>query len=223
MITLSKPLYFNQQFFGILGADLPLEQIAKTISDMPVGEGAQALMITRDGTIIANRDSQLIMQPTTRISPQFTQTEIEQQLQHQEISEFDINGKSTLVYLKAVPGTDWLVGLQVEQDVVERSYLQTRMELLIVSAVFTLLAAVLIGGAVTYLFRDLNRVSAALSEIARGEGDLTVRIHLQQDEVTMVATAATEMAAATHEIASNVDATSREAHNAVNLSDTGRQ
>ena len=72
VITLSKPLYFNQQFFGILGADLTLEQIAKTISDMPVGEGAQALMITRDGTIIANRDSQLIMQPTTRISPQFT-------------------------------------------------------------------------------------------------------------------------------------------------------
>lgn len=277
VITLSKPLYFNQQFFGILGADLTLEQIAKTISDMPVGEGAQALMITRDGTIIANRDSQLIMQPTTRISPQFTQTEIEQQLQHQDISQFDINGKSTLVYLKAVPGTDWLVGLQVDQDVVERSYLQTRMELLIVSAVFTLLAAVLIGGAVTYLFRDLNHVSAALSEIARGEGDLTVRIHprtqdeigqlatnfnlfverlhkiilnlrdvadsltaqadvaaasaeerthrihLQQDEVTMVATAVTEMAAATHEIAGNVDATSREAHNAVNLSDTGRQ
>ncbi|MGL4268696.1 MAG: methyl-accepting chemotaxis protein [Plesiomonas sp.] len=277
VITLSKPLYVNQQLFGVLGADLTLDQIAKTISEMPVGDGAEALMITRDGKIIANRNPQLIMQPTTQISPAFTQEEIDLQIRTKQISMFDINGKPSLVYLKEVPGTDWLVGLQVEQSVVESSYLQTRTELLVLSVIFTLLAALLIGWAVTYLFRDLNRVSSALSEIARGEGDLTVRIqprtndevgllavnfnlfverlhkiilnlrdvadsltgqadlaaasaeerthriHLQQDEVTMVATAVTEMAAATQEIAGNVDATSREAHNAVNLSDMGRQ
>lgn len=49
------------------------------------------------------------------------------------------------------------------------------------------------------------------------------RIEVQQDEVTMVATAVTEMAAATEEIAGNADHTAQTAHDAVGLSEHGKQ
>ena len=55
-------------------------------------------------------------------------------------------------------------------------------QLIMTAVVITLIVIVLVSWLVSFLFRDLNRVSAALEEIASGEGDLTQRLEPKSDD-----------------------------------------
>ncbi|WP_438895109.1 hypothetical protein, partial [Bacillus cereus group sp. BC329] len=87
-------------------------------------------------------------------------------------------------FFSKVPGTEWLLGIELDKSVGLATMSSLMRQLIITAVIITGLVAVLVAWLVGFLFRDLNRVSSALAEIAEGDADLTQRIEPRyQDEV----------------------------------------
>jgi GAF domain-containing protein/methyl-accepting chemotaxis protein len=53
IVSVSTPVYFNEEFIGVMAADFRLEEIANNINSIQVGETGYAFLIDSDGHIIA--------------------------------------------------------------------------------------------------------------------------------------------------------------------------
>ncbi|KAB7678295.1 methyl-accepting chemotaxis protein [Plesiomonas shigelloides] len=277
IVTISVPVIENGVLQGVIGADLTLDQLLNKISSLKIGNGGYVMLLSGQDQIIAHPDKELSMQPITKLDPTLSNSRVEELESAGTLRALTINQQNKLMLLQRVPDSDWVLGFVLDEDAELANYRSTRNLLLGISVVLTLLTTIGITLLVGFLFRDLNRVSAALAEIADGEGDLTVRItpryddevgmlaknfnrfverlqnillqmrdiadslnnqathtaasaeertqriHMQQGEITMVATAVTEMSAATHEIAASADKAATEAGSAVSICHDGRE
>lgn len=80
------------------------------------------------------------------------------------------------------------MGIELDKSVELATMSSLMRQLIITAVIITGLVAVLVAWLVGFLFRDLNRVSSALAEIAEGDADLTQRIEPRyQDEVGALA------------------------------------
>jgi methyl-accepting chemotaxis protein len=91
-------------------------------------------------------------------------------------------GAEKLLYFTNVPNTNWIFAVQMDKATEEANHSILLTQLITTAVVITLIVIVLVSMLVSFLFRDLNRVSAALEEIASGEGDLTQRLELKSDD-----------------------------------------
>ncbi|MFA0425898.1 HAMP domain-containing protein, partial [Vibrio sp. 10N.222.54.A1] len=91
-------------------------------------------------------------------------------------------GADKLLYFTKVPNTNWIFAVQMDKATEEANHSTLLTQLIITAVVITLIVIVLVSWLVSFLFRDLNRVSAALEEIASGEGDLTQRLEPKSDD-----------------------------------------
>ncbi|MGL5758761.1 methyl-accepting chemotaxis protein [Plesiomonas sp.] len=277
VVTLSLPVQHNGTIIGVLGADMTLKQLQEKIIQLDVGKNTQSLLITPQGTIIADRNTRMIMQPLTTLDPILTPAVIGSLSAQGQLFDIDIEKQAKWLDLIKAPNTHWVLGFMLDQQTELADYQSTRNLLLSISSILALITAIFLTLLMNYLFRDLNAVSSALAEIADGEGDLTVRItprtddevgklaknfnrfverlqkillqmrdiadnlnnqathsaasaeerthriHMQQGETVMVATAVTEMSAATHEIAASADKAAHEAGNAVSTCKQGHR
>ncbi|MGL5729181.1 MAG: HAMP domain-containing protein, partial [Plesiomonas sp.] len=188
VVTLSVPVVQNGVLQGVLGADMTLDQLLKKINELEIGENGYVMLMSGDGQIIAHPSKELSMQPVTKLDPTLSSSRIEELESAAALRTLTINQQNKLMRLQHVPESDWVLGFVLDEDTELTNYRDTRNLLLVISVVLTLLTTVGITLLVGFLFRDLNRVSAALAEIADGEGDLTVRITPRyDDEVGMLA------------------------------------
>jgi methyl-accepting chemotaxis protein len=91
-------------------------------------------------------------------------------------------GKEKLLYFTKVPDTNWIFAVQMDRATEEASHSTLLTQLITTAVVITLVVIALVSWLVGFLFRDLNRVSLALEEIASGEGDLTQRLEPKSDD-----------------------------------------
>jgi len=181
-ITIAEPIYHNGQLLGVIGANVMVEQLIKDVISLDVGDNAHAMLLSNNGTILAHPDNSLILEPYSRLSPELTVPHIRDAIKNRTIETVTIKGSEKLFYFAEVPGTNWALGIELDKTTEEAGHTVLLRKLILIAIIITLLVVAAVSSLVNFLFRDLNRVSGALAEIATGEGDLTQRLEPRSDD-----------------------------------------
>ncbi|MCG9630870.1 MULTISPECIES: methyl-accepting chemotaxis protein [Vibrio] len=183
LVTIAEPVRKNGQFVGVVGADVLIDQLVSDVISLDVGDNAYAMLIdATDGTFLAHPDSALSLKPVSQLSNDISMPVIENAVRTGSIEIINERGKEKLLYFTKVPDTNWIFGVQMDRATEEASHSTLLTQLIMTAVVITLVVIALVSWLVSFLFRDLNRVSVALEEIASGEGDLTQRLEPKSDD-----------------------------------------
>ncbi|PMH01829.1 methyl-accepting chemotaxis protein [Vibrio lentus] len=183
LVTIAEPVRHNGKLVGVVGADVLIDQLVNDVISLDVGDNANAMLIdASDGTFLAHPDSALSLKPVSQLSNDISMPIIENAVRTGSIEIIKERGAEKLLYFTKVPNTNWIFAVQMDRATEEVNHSTLLTQLIMTAVVITLIVIVLVSWLVSFLFRDLNRVSAALEEIASGEGDLTQRLEPKSDD-----------------------------------------
>ncbi|WP_122054100.1 methyl-accepting chemotaxis protein [Vibrio sp. Evd11] len=183
LVTIAEPVRHNGKLVGVVGADVLIDQLVNDVISLDVGDNANAMLIdASDGTFLAHPDSALSLKPVSQLSNDISMPIIKNAVRTGSIEIIKERGAEKLLYFTKVPNTNWIFAVQMDRATEEANHSTLLTQLIMTAVVITLIVIVLVSWLVSFLFRDLNRVSAALEEIASGEGDLTQRLEPKSDD-----------------------------------------
>ncbi|PTQ17800.1 methyl-accepting chemotaxis protein [Vibrio splendidus] len=183
LVTIAEPVRHNGKLVGVVGADVLIDQLVNDVISLDVGDNANAMLIdASDGTFLAHPDSALSLKPVSQLSNDISMPIIENAVRTGSIEIIKERGAEKLLYFTKVPNTNWIFAVQMDKATEEANHSTLLTQLITTAVIITLIVIVLVSWLVSFLFRDLNRVSAALEEIASGEGDLTQRLEPKSDD-----------------------------------------
>lgn len=219
MVTISEPLYKNNQLLGVVGADVLLDVLVKDVISLEAGENAYTMLVDKqDGTFLAHPSPDLLLKPITELAPQLTMSTINNLEQNGLIEIVEINGVEKLFYFKNVPNTNWLFAIEMDRATEQAGHSTLLAELVITALIITVFVGVVLSWLVSLLFKDLARVAKALDEIASGEADLTQRlVPRSNDEVGQLATSFNTFVGNMHQLVTKLSAISSSLNEQANV------
>ena len=112
-------------------------------------------------------------------------------------------------FVKRFPQWDWIIGSGIYIDDVEAVFQKNMLDMVITSAVIVALLLAIMMLISSSIRVPLHRVSTAMDEISRGEGDLTQRLPASgNDEVTEIAASFNKFVEQIQKLVSEVQSTS---------------
>ncbi len=202
VVTLAQPAQG-----GVVGGDLSIASLVEDITKMKLPADGFAIMMHKDGTVIAYKDAAKAMKPATEIDNDLTNALIEQSKAGNTLipTYFDSEGRDKLLMAVDIPDTDWELVLVLDKATLEAplsSLLMTQLGLALLVLVGSILA---ISWLVSLLLGPLTKVSQALARIADGNGDLTQRIKIDaNDEVGQLANSFNRFVGSQHQLIANI-------------------
>ncbi|KXF79857.1 methyl-accepting chemotaxis protein [Enterovibrio coralii] len=176
MVTIATPVYRNGKLQGVLGGDISLRKIVDDLSQFDFGDNAVGMLVTGKGVIIAHNDASLNGERLERYNPALTMSAVRQSASEDNLLPMELNGDKKAYYFVSLPSADWFIGIELDMSTELAEHNSAVTTLIITSFGVTLVVLALSVWLVNVLFRDLNRVSKAMAEIASGEADLTQRL-----------------------------------------------
>ncbi len=202
VVTLAQPVSG-----GVIGGDLSIASLVEDVTRMPLPADGFAIMMHKDGTIIAYKDAAKAMKPASEIDNDLTNALIEQSKSSKELvpAYFDNEGRDKLLWAADIPDTDWELVMVLDKAALEAplsSLLMTQLGMALLVLVGSILA---ISWLVSMLLGPLSKVSQALARIADGNGDLTQRIKIDaNDEVGQLANSFNRFVGSQHQLIGNI-------------------
>lgn len=189
VVTIAEPVMVSGQLYGVAAANLTIEQLTNAVLKLKVPGNGYGIMVHKNGLIISHPDKKLNEKQITEIDKNFTASWLSKTSGTTQLSEYELNGSTKLLYVTSVPGTDWdLIFVMGKQEIMAQA---TTLALWMsaTGAALILLFGIILITIFKMQFRDLERVAIALNNIADGEGDLTVNIKTtnSHDEIGMLA------------------------------------
>ncbi|WP_422132354.1 methyl-accepting chemotaxis protein [Vibrio metschnikovii] len=183
LVTIAEPIRHNGQLRGVVGADVLIDQLISDVLSIDAGNNAYAMLIdTQDGYFLAHPDKRLLLKPVSSLDSALTMNAIQQAANSRQLMTLNHNGQESLFYFDRVADTPWVFAVQMDKNTEFAAHTQLLTGLLITAIFITLIVVLIVSWLVSFLFRDLLRVSKALEEIATGDGDLTQRLEPRSDD-----------------------------------------
>ncbi|MGF1723510.1 methyl-accepting chemotaxis protein [Photobacterium nomapromontoriensis] len=180
VITVAEPFSATMNK-GVIAGDVSIETLVKDILAINQ-EGMYAVLIDGEGEIIAHPDASLTLKPSTIINSSLTPSHLQALSRNSELEPMTISKVENLVQISAVPGTDWYFMLILDQNKffkqVDEALLDSLLSTLIQIIIVICAALFLVGRALN----PLNQLSEAMKDLSQGNGDLTHRLHIDQDD-----------------------------------------
>ncbi|EGM67967.1 methyl-accepting chemotaxis protein [Shewanella sp. HN-41] len=192
---------------GVVGGDLSIASLVESVNRMTLPAGGYAIMMHRDGTVIAYKDHAKSMKSIAEIDNQLNRSLPEQSRETGAFIPmyFENEGRDKLVWSVDIPNTDWELVLVLDRETLEAPLTSLLLTQLGLSALVLLLSVLAISWLVGMLLGPLSRVSQALARIADGNGDLTQRIEIDsQDEVGVLADSFNRFVGSQHQLISHI-------------------
>ncbi|HHQ4755180.1 TPA: cache domain-containing protein, partial [Aeromonas veronii] len=103
VVTLAQPVSG-----GVVGGDLSIASLVEDVTKMQLPADGFAIMMHKDGTIIAYKDAAKAMKPASEIDNDLTNALIEQSKSSKELvpAYFDNEGRDKLLWAADIPDTD---------------------------------------------------------------------------------------------------------------------
>ncbi|CAM3582543.1 Methyl-accepting chemotaxis protein PctA [Vibrio aerogenes CECT 7868] len=183
LVTIAAPVMENGALAGVYGADVLIDEIVKDTLSLNAGENASTMLIdSHDGYFLGHRDKNTAMKPVSSLTPQLTMDMLNKAARNKEMVTLNINGQEKWFYFANVPHSGWIFAVEMDRATEEQAFKNTFIGLLSIAVIITLLVIGFMSWLVSFLIKDLGRVSRALGEIASGEGDLTQRLSPKNDD-----------------------------------------
>lgn len=181
IITIATPVKAaNGQTVGVAAGDLTLDTLVKTINSLNFQGNGYAFLADGKGQILVHPDQGLINKTLKDAYPQATPS------LKGGISESLRNGRTeilTFAHVEGLPSVDWYIGLAVDKEKAYATLSDFRTSAVVATTVAVVVIITLLSLLISVLMRPLNVMGRAMQDIAAGEGDLTRRLDIQnQDE-----------------------------------------
>ncbi|MEZ6930727.1 methyl-accepting chemotaxis protein [Aeromonas sp. S16(2024)] len=202
VVTLAQPAQG-----GVVGGDLSIASLVEDVTKMALPADGVAILMHKDGTVIAYKDAAKAMKPGSEIDNDLSNALIDQSKSSNSLVPvyFDNEGRDKLLWATDIPNTDWELVLVLDKATLEAplsSLLMTQLGLALLVLVGSILA---ISWLVSLLLGPLGKVSQALARIADGNGDLTQRIKIDaNDEVGQLANSFNRFVGSQHQLIGNI-------------------
>jgi methyl-accepting chemotaxis protein len=175
------------QSIGVVGGDLSLQTLVETLNALDFDGMGYAFLVSADGKILVHPDKALVMKSLSEAYPQNTPRI------SGDFSEIDVEGKTRIVTftpIKGLPSVNWYIGLSVDKDKAFSMLSKFRASAIIATVIAVAIIIALLGMLIRVLMQPLHVMTRAMQDIADGEGDLTRRLSIQnQDEFGILGTA----------------------------------
>ncbi|NFA60970.1 methyl-accepting chemotaxis protein [Clostridium sporogenes] len=189
MVTTSTPFKDKQgNFLGVSTADINLDHLQKTVSQLKFGETGRAILLDNKGNYLANPNKDKIMKVNiTKNNNSSISTLGKEMLSNKKgtgkYKEGDVN---KLVYYDFIPETNWIIALSIDQAEINAPLKQ----LLIKNILFILIAVAIIISFIlwfsNYIAKNINKVNVFSENISNG--DLTKSLSIDsKDELGSMA------------------------------------
>ncbi|MHC8472055.1 methyl-accepting chemotaxis protein [Plesiomonas shigelloides] len=212
ILTIAQPVNTGL-VSGVVGGDLAINAIVEDISKMVLPADGFAILMHKDGTVIAYKDAAKAMRSAAEIDNDLNNQTIEQSKNGHTLTPlyFEQEQRDKLVWATDIPDTDWELVLVLDKDTLEAPL----QNLLLTQLGLALLVLVGSIGAISYLIGvllgPLGNVARALARIADGNGDLTQRIVVNtQDEVGQLADSFNRFVGSQHQLITHIRALATE-------------
>ncbi|MCG6573554.1 methyl-accepting chemotaxis protein [Pseudomonas sp. AF32] len=175
------------QNVGVVGGDLSLQTIIDTLKTVDFDGMGYAYLVSADGKILVHPDKNLVMKTLAEAFPKSTPAISD------KISEVDVDGHTRIVTftpIKGLPSVNWYVGVSVDKDMAYAMLSDFRTSAVVATVIAVVFIIALLSMLIRLLIQPLHVMTRAMEDIADGEGDLTKRLAIQnQDEFGILGTA----------------------------------
>lgn len=196
----------NGKFLGVVTANVALTGINDVVSSLKTPGNGLAFIVSDSGNIISYPDGSLNNKPLEELKSDLSLEQIQQNVRSEALDQVRVNGSEYLMSSVRIKGTDWsMVSLGNKSTLL--APIQKLMLYQVVTVILLILVStVILSLLIRFLLTDLLKVSAALEDIAQGDGDLTVTIDTKsKDEVGKLATNFNAFVLKLRDIIKNID------------------
>ncbi|TFH89832.1 methyl-accepting chemotaxis protein [Vibrio ouci] len=188
-IVVSFAKAFSGNKNGVLAADLTVTNIIDEVLNITLDNDGFTFLVDGNNNIVAYQDESLSQQPITQLNPQLSAAKVKELVSNSSISTISWPQQGDkLIYVANIPSTDWSLGIVVDKELAFASVSEQIQFTAIASLVLYLIIATFSTYTITKLLKPLQDLSSSLSQLAKGEGDLTQRIEIKRrDEIGEVA------------------------------------
>ncbi|MFT5635219.1 MAG: methyl-accepting chemotaxis protein [Cognaticolwellia sp.] len=178
LLSVVAPIRSNGEFKGVLGGDLSLDSIAKSVNTINFNNTGLAFITDSEGNIITH--------PLAKFNGKKTQSIYGQSPKNsKKIIQFDHENLTKLIYfypLKNQSGMNWYLGVLLEEDKVYESLSNLTFRSVLFAFFSIALCVFILRKLAKKLLMPLNDLETTIAEIASGGGDLTQRLTVKSEE-----------------------------------------
>ncbi|MBP5945779.1 methyl-accepting chemotaxis protein [Pseudomonas sp. P116] len=175
------------QSVGVVGGDLSLQSLVDTLAARDFDGMGYVFLVSADGKILVHPDKALVMKSLKEAYPQDTPRI------SSDFSEVTVDGKTRIVTfapIKGLPSVNWYIGLSVDKDQAFAMLSEFRASAVIATIIAVGIILALLSMLIRILIQPLHVMTRAMEDIADGEGDLTKRLTIvNNDEFGVLGTA----------------------------------
>lgn len=207
VVTLAHPVKnANGSLRGMAGSNINVSQIATQVRKLTVPGDGYTIMVDNSTRIISHPDSNLNNKYLSSVAPELTKSWLQQAVSQQQLSELELEGATKLVYAVDVPHADWAMVFVMDRATIMSTYTELTYWMIGIGIAVLLIFSVILTVIFRRQFADLDKLNRVLSDIADGDGDLTVRVQSRRphDEIGKVAEAFNRFVAKLHQIMTDV-------------------
>ncbi|EJM81354.1 methyl-accepting chemotaxis protein [Pseudomonas sp. GM67] len=187
VISIVNSVLKDGQNIGVVGGDLSLQVIADSLNALDFDGMGYALLVSADGKILVHPDKALVMKSLAESYPKNTPRI------SSDFSEVEVDGKTRIVTftpIKGLSSVNWYIGLSVDKDKAFAKLSDFRASAVVATVIAVAIIIALLGMLIRILIQPLHVMTRAMADIADGEGDLTKRLTIQNnDEFGLLGTA----------------------------------
>jgi len=212
MVTIATPVKSKAtgEMVGVIGGDLTLDTLMEIINSVDFGGLGHAFLADANGQVIVSPNKDQVMKNLKDIYPG---SDLRVAAGMQDVT---LNGQDRIISFAPVaglPSAQWYIGLSIDKDKAYAALSQFRTSAIIAMLIAVAAIAGLLGLLIPVLMRPLTTMGRAMRDIAEGEGDLTRRLVVQnQDEFGELATSFNRFVERIHASISEVSSATRLVH-----------
>ena len=178
VISASGILNDGSAAMKVISVDLSLQRISIIVNSFVQMDDAQAILVdTKDGTILAARDSSLIFSKLSGSDDSFYKRIEEKRVSGDYVME-EIDNR--MVACAEVSGTDWLLVSYVPIATVYSGIKTVRMAMALIGIISLLILAVIIERTVHVVIKPVKELTSVIT--AMTDGDFTVSVDVKSDD-----------------------------------------
>ena len=177
-ISAVVPINQNDRFVGVAGADIDMQTVTEIINNIDFLGLGYGFLLDDSGQILSHPQSNVNLKNIAELfgtKPSLSS----------EFVEYQIAGETKLVSFNKIRGIEnvnWYLGVVIDQQKAFASVSSFGETAFIYLIVGTIVIVILMQFLLRYLMRPMNRLNDAIKDISQGEGDLTRRLEIENDD-----------------------------------------
>jgi len=185
LISAMSPIIKNGEFTGVATGDISLDFISNTLSQVDFSGTGQVYLVSDKGDVLVHQNKAL---NEKNIRELYKNDNIVIQSKLVEAS----TDKGTVLIgffpIKGVPSVHWYLAVEINKEQAFASMQEIRNLSLSLTPIAVIIAIILLSILLNHLTKPLRTLQAAMRDIAQGEGDLTKRLTIiNNDEIGKLA------------------------------------